>query len=691
MKKHLSLALLLILTAVSISFAQTNYELRQAFKQKLKTYTREEFRRESENINKRVPNKLSKEFFTNTPSIIKPLDKSNYNKQNKNNPLGAELPANFRIPGEFEEVQAVLITWPYYSVDKENKIPNFLEQLFAGKALYENRQTQEVKLIDINSFPDVFEDSDFGPLFAGLADGIQQEVPVWINIWDGKDSIDIKEYMNERGTPLVNYKFFINQGNSFWYRDCGPVACYSGENDDIGFIDFEYYGGRPLDDEIPVEIANQAGFPVYTNTIEYEGGNIMLDGDGTLFTSTAVSQTNSDNEGKYFIDSTSPYGFSVEEKIPLNITQISDSLTRILNLKNIHILPTLQNDGGTGHIDLYADFFDENTFVFSRMPNEMKNFKDFGIVNENINNMVSLDSRNSKPYIYRNIPFPRKDNGNYYNNRKDYSNYTRTFSNHIMVNKSIIQPVFYNDSTGAKVDNETAIELLKEAYPGYKIIPVDVRSFDGFGGAIHCITKQIPAENPILIYHYPASYSDLTETGFPILAEIHNRSGIEKSMLYWRMKGENEWNEIDMTPLLGDSFDAFIPKTALSDNDEIEYFISAKSNNGKTISKPITAPDGFYTINTKVVSVNENTYSSGKEFYPNPTQNVSTLDIDLSGINSYKLNIIDARGTQIVSKSYDATSGNISIDTKDFANGTYFVNIVLSNGRVINRKLNVIR
>ena len=38
---------------------------------------------------------------------------------------------------------------------------------------------------------------------------------------------------------------------------------------------------------------------------------------------------------------------------------------------------------------------------------------------------------------------------------------------------------------------------MQEAYPGYEFVEIDVRDFDGYGGAIHCITKQIPAENPV--------------------------------------------------------------------------------------------------------------------------------------------------------------------------------------------------
>jgi agmatine/peptidylarginine deiminase len=113
-----------------------------------------------------------------------------------------------------------------------------------------------------------------------------------------------------------------------------------------------------------------------------------------------------------------------------------------MNLKRIKILDRLQYDGGTGHIDLYADFYDENTFVFTKYPSELSSFFDSKLTSKNIDTLLKLTSRNGKKYLSRNIPLPRKDDGTWYKSSKEYERYTRTYSNHLFVNKTIIQPVF---------------------------------------------------------------------------------------------------------------------------------------------------------------------------------------------------------------------------------------------------------
>ena len=46
----------------------------------------------------------------------------------------------------------------------------------------------------------------------------------------------------------------------------------------------------------------------------------------------------------------------------------------------------------------------------------------------------------------------------------------------------------------------------------------------------------------------------------------------------------------------GNIYDAVLPINKDLAADTIEYYISAKSNNGKTITKPMTAPKGYYTF-----------------------------------------------------------------------------------------------
>lgn len=661
-------------------------------KEHLKRMNKEDFR------NFFSSHKKYKAFDENIKSLVRKNQLPVRAKENITTQKSAqlELPAERYFPAEFEEVQAILIGWPYYSFDKEMQIQYPLEQLFDGKALYYDFVKQEYKLIDVVNVPDVFDDSEYAYIYATLADAIQKEAQVWINVWSAEDTTDILEYAASVGKPLYNYRFFVNPGNSFWYRDCGPVGFYYGDQDSIAFLDFEYYGGRPLDDEIPVKVGKELGIPVYSTTIEFEGGNILVDGDGTLFTTNAIVDANADGEGRMYLDESSPLGFSVEEKPVLTLAQVRDSLAYLMNLKRIKILDRLQYDGGTGHIDLYADFYDENTFVFTKYPSELSSFFDSKLTAKNIDTLLKLTSRNGKKYLSRSIPLPRKDDGTWYKSSKEYERYTRTYSNHLFVNKTIIQPVFYTEGVGgSKSDFEEAMTALTKAYPGYNIVPIDVRSFDGSGGAIHCITKQIPADNPLRIFHYPVSAADLFEDGYRVDAEITNRSGIKNAKVYWKRSYDENWNSAPLQKDENNKFTGFIPNSALNEGDTVVYYIYAESNNGKSITKPIVAPQGNYQFVVSYVSVRDNSVSDDEvsEVFPNPANEFASIEFRNIKAGKVKISIINSTGVQVYANTVDLLSQYdvITINTSKLPVGLYYLNISFDDRSSIMRKMSIVR
>ena len=551
------------------------------------------------------------------------------------------------------------------------------------------------------------------------SNAIQQHTQVWINVWYADDTLTIKNFMQERGTPLTNYRFFVHPGNAFWFRDFGPVAFYYGEDDEIGFLDLEYYGGRPLDNDIPVRIAEDLGFPVFTSTIEYEGGNVLVDGLGTLFTSTAVYESNMDSYGLYIQDPSTPSQVYEQEKTPLTTDQVDDSLRYLFNLSRLKVLPSLTYDGGTGHIDLYCDMWEETGFVVSQYPQSLSNWSDAHKVAKNLDTLLNMDDYFGCKYYASRIPLPAKNNGNYYSSQSEYNrDYTRSFSNHTFINDGIVQPVFY-DSTAATTSkrgdiagNLAALEILKQAYPGYTFEEVDVRSFDGFGGAIHCITKQIPAENPIRIYHQPIRYINTAQTQpwyATLNALVQNHSGIEVVRIYYRHAGESSFSELECDYLGDNMYMANIPLTQEVANDTISYFIMATSNNGKTITKPMTAPEGLYSFayGTQVEGVVQNdVYGNGTnlwvslegveenldgigEVYPNPAEDVATINFNnLKGDLRYS--IINLKGQVLVSDKIKVGEQMLSIDVSALKQGNYWISFTDGNFSTV-RKLVVVK
>jgi hypothetical protein len=268
-----------------------------------------------------------------------------------------------------------------------------------------------------------------------------------------------------------------------------------------------------------------------------------------------------------------------------------------------------------------------------------------------------------------------------------------------------MQPVFYDESLsgsrrGDVEGNKEAIEIMKQRYPGYVFEEIDVREFDGFGGAIHCITKQIPAENPVRIYHDPIRWwntSNSTSTAtYRVIAQ--NRSGIANAKLVYRFASQEEWQEIELTDEGGNMYAAQFTYPS-TQRDTLEYYISATSNNGKTITKPMTAPQGYYTtvfggevegISEEDVYVSINSVQPLElegigQAYPNPASDIVNIDFtkQLSASANYKL--INTKGQVLLA---DETNGNgsLRIDVSKLKSGIYWL-IFTSGNQTTARKI----
>ena len=212
-----------------------------------------------------------------------------------------------------------------------------------------------------------------------------------------------------------------------------------------------------------------------------------------------------------------------------------------------------------------------------------------------------------------------------------------------------------------------------------------MRTFDGSGGAIHCITKQIPAERPIRILHpaiHGSTDNTYTSTDAPIHAEITNVDGIASAKVVYRVDS-GAWQEVVLSPN-GTSYDATIPTSTFSVNGtaKVEYYISATSNAGKTITKPMTASQGgyfsFYMGNHVGISQVADAEESFGQFYPNPAADQANLNIDLADGASYTVTIVDQSGRTIHTSSLQAAGQIVyTINASRLATGIY--NVVFSN------------
>lgn len=571
--------------------------------------------------------------------------KKTFNQFNK---TGILMPANLRYPGEFEESQVVLISWS----DLYN------DSTFA----YEGADTI----------------TEWGYVSAQLANYIQQEVPVWIRVYEPQDTLTVKAFMQRLGTPLINYKFIVSMGDAWWMRDFGPNGMYYGSQDSILLLDLKYYDGRDNDDSFSVKVAEELNVPLYRTSLYAEGGNLMTDGFGRTFFSTVITNTNSS---------------AWAHNPAWTKAQTLDTMQNLFAIDSIAELGELFCDGGTGHIDLYTKMIDEQTILVVKYPDVITS-GDKQRIEDAYQYMTTMVSPYNRPYrIYR-VEHPTDDNGQY--TRRTCNQMTqdaRTFVNGLTVNKTFIYPSYSNDTSGNKQQTDRMTEFFKSIMPGYKVVDIDSRALSVAGGEIHCITMQIPAENPVHFWHPSVDGLQPLQSTYRILAQITNRSGISTAVCKWRIKGSANWQTLSLTDS-SNYFVAYLQPATISVDDIIEYYLEAQTNNGKTAVKPITAPEGFYRIYFKTpptslndVEVKPKDYLFGAS--PNPASNEVIINFYALESNMAEITIYDITGKKCFTEKRNARNGlnSISINVADWESGMYFYSYQLNGQLISTRKL----
>lgn len=584
-----------------------------------------------------------------------------------------QIPADARVPGQFEESQAVAMTWQYgYNPDFTLGDPAS------------------------DTTPDTF-----GKIGCDLANAIQQNAKVIIRVNAAQDSTTVKNIMIARGTPLTNYAFYVHPIDSFWDRDSGPISFYYGSQDNIGMIDNDYYtlaaiddgngnvetdfalineGGRINDDLIPVALSTKLGYQLYKSPLNDEGGNVISDGLGRFIGSDGTRTSNTTIYPGTLLGLDPNYSFYHNYPI-LSQTEFTNLYLNTYKITNHAETEAFTCDGGTGHIDIYTKLVDENNFILADYTQAIDH-TDYVKWNNNLTLLQNLADSNGKPYTFKLVPMPL-DNGNVQTSciPEDQRNYV----NGIIVNKSYIMPINSDPANPSPSDAAAIIEF-QNAMPGYTIQPIDTSLMFGTGGLLHCITMQIPAENPIFIRHNAITGIQPLQS-FTINAFIKNKSGLASQFVYYRKNPSSNWIALPMSLTAGNNYTATIPMTGLLNGDVIEYFIEATSNNGKTISKPLVAREGgFYkfTINS---SLGQNTFDLQTNFamgiYPNPSNGSFTLPIATDDNKKVSIEIYDVLGRNVYSETFEKDSGlllkNLQLSNEA---GVYIVKTTI-NGVVV--------
>jgi agmatine deiminase len=261
--------------------------------------------------------------------------------------------------------------------------------------------------------------------------------------------------------------------NDAWMRDIGPTFVLD-DDGRLGAVDwvFNGWGGQDWarwdkDSLIGAEVAGRSGARHITSRLVNEGGGIQEDGQGTVLLTETVQ-----------LDPGRNPGFTKAE--------VEAELARTIGATHAVWLPRgLTRDserfGTRGHVDIVAAIPSPGTLlVHSQQDPE---HPDFEVSREIISFLSTTRDAAGREWNIIEVPAPvtLRDHEGFV----DYS-----YINHLVVNGGVIACTF------ADPNDEKALRILADAYPGRRIVGIDARELFARGGGIHCITQQQPAASP---------------------------------------------------------------------------------------------------------------------------------------------------------------------------------------------------
>lgn len=520
-----------------------------------------------------------------------------------------------RTMAEWEELQAVVITWTSYS--------NILKEIV-------RHAKEEVEVIIVCSNPALVKNSLSGA------------------------NIDWS----------TNVTFVQEDFNTVWVRDYGPNSIYLNDVESLAFVDWIYNRPRPKDDIIPERIAQELGIDVYCTTqvptdLVHTGGNFMADGMGTSFSSNLV------------LDENGPLNnWGLSNHSEEDVDQIMFDFMGITTYPKMTNLPY----DAIHHIDMHMKLLDEERIIVGEYP---AGIADGPQIEANIQYVLNnFTTPYGNPYEIIRIPMP-PENGSYPNTNGDY----RTYANAIFLNKTILVPTYEEqyDTTG--------LRIWQEAMPGYNIVGINCNQIIPASGALHCITKEVGTSEPLLINHEQVREGCIGEATY-VSASIKHKTGIASAKVYYTTDPGSGYAPMDMVYLENDTWEADIPQ--VDDETKLYYYFEAEATNGKTIVRPLTAPQGYFDFDVINCSVGTEDLNGGStlllDAFPNPASAITCIPIENAEPARASLELTNVLGQTvrtIFQGEIPAGESKYFFDASQLESGMYFITLKSGNDSVV--------
>jgi agmatine deiminase len=303
------------------------------------------------------------------------------------------------------------------------------------------------------------------PQYLAFIKAISQGEKVGIIAHDKTLQAFIIQQLDVIGVDLNQIEFVIKPTNDAWCRDHGPAFLINPETRQRLVVDWGHnaWGGKypPYDDDnrTPLAVAEHLGLLAVQPGIIMEGGSVEFNGAGSLLTSRSCLLNPNRNP-------------------QLNQGQIEEYLCNYYGVQQVlWVEDGIVGDDTDGHIDDTTRFVNEDTVVACVETN--RDDANYDVLQTNLRLLKQMRLLSGKPLNVIELPMPKAVMIGDFRTPGSYANF-------LICNAGVIVPVFDNPN------DQAALDILQQAFPSRKIIPLPATEIIWGQGSFHCLSQQEP-------------------------------------------------------------------------------------------------------------------------------------------------------------------------------------------------------
>ena len=263
-------------------------------------------------------------------------------------------------------------------------------------------------------------------------------------------------------------RFFEIGINDTWARDFGPLTVIKNGTPVLLDFTFNAWGMKfaaGYDNLITCNLRDNGAFAVDVEChrdMVLEGGSVESDGNGTIMTTATCLLEPNRNPWmtREMIDNELKRRFGAE---------------KVLWIENGY----LTGDDTDGHIDTIARFAPNNAIVYMGCDDENdEQYESLKLMEDELRQATNAQG---EPYRLFKLPCPSP----ICEFDLPSCRMPATYANFLIMNHQVLVPIYGQDC------DQQALEVIKEAFPGRKVVGIDCNALIKQHGSLHCVTMQL--------------------------------------------------------------------------------------------------------------------------------------------------------------------------------------------------------